>query len=800
MVQKFESQVFPIITLSDSVAFPGGILPLVVASEAQISAIEAAREKSGQILIGYLKELPEDDKISSKDLYSLGVVADIIQVITQPDQSMKLLLEARSTARMIEILNTGSHLEGYAANFSPRSGRTKEYKAMISASINKLKRFTEYSDSLPKDLYQTIITTKDPLRFVQLASHYVPLSYEEKIQILLSESLDDQFISFLQFVDHQIDILQLEDKISQRVDQSMGKNQREYYLNEQLKAIENELGVGPENDPELRELEEAINKADLPEAVYQKAERELRRLARMQTMSPEAAIARTYIEWLTDVPWHQRTNDQLDLDEAKKILDKDHFGLEKIKERIIEFLAVVKLAGMGKGSILCLVGPPGVGKTSLGQSIAKCMGRKFARIALGGVRDEAEIRGHRRTYIGAMPGRIVQAMKKAGVVNPVILLDEVDKMSSDFRGDPASAMLEVLDPEQNNSFNDHYLDCDYDLSNVMFVTTANSLAGIPVPLQDRLEIIRVAGYTEYEKYEIAKQHLIPKQREKHGLKASQFKMSKSTILNLTSLYTREAGVRNLERVIAQLCRKVAKQVVNNPKTKPKSITNTQLPELLGPEQFSSQDVEKKPAIGHVLGLAWTEAGGELLPVESTLMPGKGNLTLTGQLGDVMQESAKAAFSFGRSRSKDYGLIENFHEKFDVHLHVPEGAIPKDGPSAGVTMATSLISLLSSVPVRQNIAMTGEITLQGRVLKIGGLKEKLLAAHRRRILEVIIPQSNAGELVEIPKEILKDMKIHPVERIEQVLDLALDRKPAKKKTTSRKKSSSRTAKSQKRAQV
>jgi len=800
MVQKFESQVFPIITLSDSVAFPGGILPLVVASEAQISAIEAAREKSGQILIGYLKELPEDDKISSKDLYSLGVVADIIQVITQPDQSMKLLLEARSTARMIEILNTGSHLEGYAANFSPRSGRTKEYKAMISASINKLKRFTEYSDSLPKDLYQTIITTKDPLRFVQLASHYVPLSYEEKIQILLSESLDDQFISFLQFVDHQIDILQLEDKISQRVDQSMGKNQREYYLNEQLKAIEYDLGVGPENDPELRELEEAINKADLPEAVYQKAERELRRLARMQTMSPEAAIARTYIEWLTDVPWHQRTNDQLDLDEAKKILDKDHFGLEKIKERIIEFLAVVKLAGMGKGSILCLVGPPGVGKTSLGQSIAKCMGRKFARIALGGVRDEAEIRGHRRTYIGAMPGRIVQAMKKAGVVNPVILLDEVDKMSSDFRGDPASAMLEVLDPEQNNSFNDHYLDCDYDLSNVMFVTTANSLAGIPVPLQDRLEIIRVAGYTEYEKYEIAKQHLIPKQREKHGLKASQFKMSKSTILNLTSLYTREAGVRNLERVIAQLCRKVAKQVVNNPKTKPKSITNTQLPELLGPEQFSSQDVEKKPAIGHVLGLAWTEAGGELLPVESTLMPGKGNLTLTGQLGDVMQESAKAAFSFGRSRSKDYGLIENFHEKFDVHLHVPEGAIPKDGPSAGVTMATSLISLLSSVPVRQNIAMTGEITLQGRVLKIGGLKEKLLAAHRRRILEVIIPQSNAGELVEIPKEILKDMKIHPVERIEQVLDLALDRKPAKKKTTSRKKSSSRTAKSQKRAQV
>lgn len=767
---EFKSKFLPVLPLYESVTFPGGITPLILSLEFEIAAVEQAQLKQSPIFLGVLKELP-GEKLKSADFHRIGSVAKVVQVLSQDDGTVKVLLEGMYAARLVEVINSGEHFEGYAVNFLQSSPLAKELLSLRKSAEKRLRRFVESSESISKELFKNILGTKDPQRFVELASHYIPFSFEEKFQILSADQTEEKFLLFLQAIDGHLEIQELEDKISQRVDQAMGKNQREYYLSEQLKAIETELGMGPEHDPDLKELEKAIADAKMPPDALEKAEKEVRRLSRMQMMSPEASIARTYVEWLTEVPWHKRSEDNLELAHAREVLDKDHYGLDKIKERIVEFLAVVKLAGLNRGSILCLVGAPGVGKTSLGKSIAECMGRKFIRIALGGVRDEAEIRGHRRTYIGALPGRIIQSMKKAGVVNPVILLDEVDKMSSDFRGDPASALLEVLDPEQNKSFNDHYMEVDYDLSQVLFVTTANSLSGIPEALQDRLEVIRVAGYTHKEKEEIAWRHLIPKQRERHGLKPSQMKLARPTLQDVVLYYTREAGVRNLERLIASLCRKTATQLVDDPKLKSVQITRKNLAELLGPPPFSDDEMAPAPEVGMTLGLAWTSVGGELLPVEATLMKGKANLQLTGQLGDVMKESAKAALSYARSHAEEFDIKCDF-DNTDIHIHVPEGAIPKDGPSAGVTMASCLISLLSNRCARQNIAMTGEMTLRGKVLKIGGLKEKVLAAHRRGIREIICPKSNVGDLVEIPEEVRKEITFHPVEDIREVLKLVL----------------------------
>ncbi|MGF1571767.1 MAG: endopeptidase La [Sumerlaeia bacterium] len=765
-MSDFKSKYLPVLPLYESITFPGGITPLILSHEFEIHAIEEANLRQTHVFLAVLKE-PPGDQVKTSDFHRVGTVAKLVQALPQEEGTMKVLVEGLYAARLVEVVNAGEHFDGYAVNFLQTNKTVKEVQSLRKSAEKRLRRYVDTSEAISKELFKNIIGTKDNQQFVDLASHYIGFSPEEKFQILSADQTEEKFLLFLQSIDEHLDIQELEDKISQRVDQAMGKNQREYYLSEQLKAIEHELGMGPEHDPDLKELEQAIIDANMPKDALEKAEKEVRRLGRMQMMSPEASIARTYVEWLTEVPWHKRTDDNLELNHAREVLDKDHYGLEKIKERIVEFLAVVKLAGLSRGSILCLVGAPGVGKTSLGKSIAECMGRKFIRIALGGVRDEAEIRGHRRTYIGALPGRIIQSMKKAGVVNPVILLDEVDKLSSDFRGDPASALLEVLDPEQNNSFNDHYMEVDYDLSQVLFVTTANSLSSIPEALQDRLEIIRVAGYTHKEKEEIAWRHLIPKQRERHGLKASHMKLSRTTLRDVVLSYTREAGVRNLERLIASLCRKTATILVDNPKLKSVLISKKNLADLLGPAPYSDDDMAPAPEVGMTLGLAWTSVGGELLPIEATSMKGKANLQLTGQLGDVMKESAKAALSYARSHAEELGIHTDF-DTTDIHIHVPEGAIPKDGPSAGITMASCLISLLSNRPARQNIGMTGEMTLRGRVLKIGGLKEKVLAAHRRGVREIICPKSNVGDLVEIPEDVRKEITFYPVEHINEVL--------------------------------
>ncbi|MDX1971698.1 MAG: endopeptidase La [Candidatus Sumerlaeia bacterium] len=769
-MSEFKSKFLPILPLLESITFPGGITPLVLADEYELKALEDSQAKQGMIFLGVLKDLP-GEQLKVSDLHRVGTISRVVQSLNQEDGTVKVLVEGLYTGRLVEVVQSRGFFEGYAVNSPVAEPLPREMNSLRKTAEKRLRRFVEGSESISRELVKNLVSTKEPLKFVELASHYLPFAPEEKYQILAAEHLEEKYLIFLQLIDSQIEIQELETKISQRVDQAMGRNQREYYLSEQLKAIESELGMGPENDPDLKELEQAIAEAGLSEEAREKAEKELRRLGRMQMMSPEASIARTYIEWLTEIPWKKATEDNLELNHAREVLNKDHHGLEKIKERIVEFLAVVKMAGLTRGSILCLVGAPGVGKTSLGRSIAECMGRKFVRIALGGVRDEAEIRGHRRTYIGALPGRIIQSMKKAGVVNPVILLDEVDKLSSDFRGDPASALLEVLDPEQNHAFYDHYMEVEYDLSKVMFVTTANSLSGIPEALQDRLEIIRVAGYTHREKTQIALYHLLPKQRERHGLKPRQMKVNAQVVQDLITSYTREAGVRNLERFIATLCRKTATRMVDNPRLRALTVTTKMLGEMLGPAPYSDEEMAPAPEVGMTLGLAWTSVGGELLPVEATLMKGKATLQLTGQLGNVMQESAKAALSYARTHSEELGISVDF-DTSDIHIHVPEGAIPKDGPSAGITMASCLISLLSNRPARQDIAMTGEMTLRGRVLKIGGLKEKVLAAHRRGVTQIIFPKGNEPDLVDIPEDVRQEIVFHPVETIDQVLELVL----------------------------
>jgi ATP-dependent Lon protease len=639
--------------------------------------------------------------------------------------------------------------------------------------ISSFEGYAKLSKKVPQDLVTQVASITDASRLADTLAGQLPLKVTERQAVLELDSVEERLEKLLLLMEGEIEVLEIERRIRGRVKKQMEKTQREFYLNEQMRAIQKELGQGEEGRSELDELEEKVKKRGMGKEALQKCQKEIKKLRMMSPMSAEATVSRNYIDWLVSIPWQERTEDKLDITEAERVLDEDHYGLEKVKERILEYLAVRKLVSKLKGPILCFVGPPGVGKTSLARSIARAMGRKFVRMSLGGVRDEAEIRGHRRTYIGALPGKIMQQLKKAGTVNPVFLLDEVDKMSTDFRGDPSSALLEVLDPEQNSTFNDHYLDVDYDLSDVLFITTANMLHGIPGPLQDRMEIIRLSGYTELEKLHIAKGYLVPKKVEEHGLSKEKVVYSDKSILQIIRYYTREAGVRNLEREIASVCRKIAREVVKTPSKERIVVTPKAARRYLGVTRYRYGEAEEKQAVGVATGLAWTEFGGELLLIEVAILPGKGNLKVTGKLGEVMQESAQAALSYIRTRAERLGLDKDFYQKLDIHIHVPEGATPKDGPSAGITMATALASALMRLPARNDLAMTGEITLRGRVLPIGGVKEKLLAAHRGGIKTVILPQENEKDLAEVPAKIKKNLDIHFVGHMDEVMALAID---------------------------
>lgn len=768
--------------MKETVVFPGAITPLFVVRAESIAAVESSLKSDKRIFLSSQKNI-ETDAPASSDLHTVGCAAEVLQVLRVPDGSAKILVEGLYIARAVEFMESASLLQSLLVRLEITGLDQPTAEAYMRTTFALFDVYTKYSDKVPEDLAASIHGLEDPLSVVHAVANYSGIRREEKQKILEAPSLEEKFMLLNSNLERENQILELEDQITSQVKNQIGRSQREYFLSEQLKAIERELGIGAEENMELDELYGDIQKAGMTQDAREKAEKELGRLARMASLSPEATVSRTYIEWLIEVPWTKRTEDRIDLKQAERILDEDHYGLAKVKERIVEYLAVAKLAGGTRGPILCFVGPPGVGKTSLGRSIARCVARKFARISLGGVRDEAEIRGHRRTYIGALPGKIVQSMKKAGTINPVFLLDEIDKMSSDFRGDPASAMLEVLDPEQNKNFNDHYLEIDYDLSNVMFITTANTTAGIPHALQDRMEIIHISGYTELEKAEIAKRYLIPKAIKNAGLKKKDALFNKKAIELIIRGYTRESGVRNLEREVQSICRKIARVRVSaeeQGKQSPQNrITPERVRELLGPEKIRDARLSTRRETGNTIGLAWTEVGGEILHVESRTMPGKGNLILTGKLGDVMKESAKTALSYIRSRATELDIDPDFHEKQDIHVHLPEGAIPKDGPSAGITLATSLASAISGKPVRQDLAMTGEMTLRGRVLQIGGLKEKALAAHRNGIKFVVIPQENVLDIDDLPEEIKKKITFLPVSTLKEVFDHAFAEKAPRK---------------------
>ncbi|MBI1293278.1 endopeptidase La [bacterium] len=774
-MEAFESAILPVMPLKDAVLFPSAITPLFVIRQSSLHALEAALKADKRLFITCQRS-GDVENPGKEDLYDVGTVGEILQVLRIPDGSAKILVEGIYAARAIDYIPNGDLTQALLVRLDVGDIDDDLTPAYRRATLTLFERFVQLSDKVPEELYQSIRSLEDPLSLVHAITNYSTIGQKQKQQILESHSLEEKFMLLNSLLEKENQVLEMEGQIVSQVKTQIGRSQREYFLNEQLKTIERELGIGADENQELEELREQIERAALPKEAHAKAEKELARLARMAPMSPEATVSRTYIEWLTEIPWHKRTNEQIDLHHAREILDQDHFGLEKVKERIIEFLAVAKLSGGTKGPLLCLVGPPGVGKTSLARSIARSIGREFVRIALGGVRDEAEIRGHRRTYIGALPGKLIQSMKRAGTINPVLLLDEIDKMSSDFRGDPSSAMLEVLDPEQNKAFNDHYIEVDYDLSQVLFVATANTTAEIPLPLQDRLEIIRLSGYTDLEKVEIATRHLVPRAIKDNGLKRTQVGFDRKALLALINGYTREAGVRNLEREIQTICRKIATQVVSaaeESKSAPRTrVTPAVIRELLGPEKFKESARSGVRVVGNTIGLAWTEVGGEILNVEVRSMAGKGDLILTGKLGDVMKESARTALSYIRSLAPRLRIDSEQIGKLDIHIHLPEGAIPKDGPSAGITLAASLASSLSGIPARQDVAMTGEVTLHGRVLKIGGLKEKVLAAHRNGIRTIIIPEDNVQEIDEIPTEVRKKVAFRPVGTLEQVLEIVL----------------------------
>jgi len=780
-MEPFESAILPVLPLKETVIFPSTIQPLFVVRPEDMAAVENALRADKRIFVTAQKN-QEVDTPASDDLFDVGCVAEILQVLRLPDGSAKILAEGIYIARSIETMEDGSALQALLVRLEVSPLETETGAAYMRTTLSLFETYAKFSDQVPEDLYLSITNLDDPLGVIYGVANYSGIRMEEKQKILEAPSLEEKFMVLNANLEKENQILDLEDQITSQVKTQIGQSQREYFLNEQLKVIERELGIISEEHQEFDELKREIEKAGMPREAREKAEKELGRLSRMAPHSPEATVVRTYLEWLIDVPWSHRTDDRIDLKAARRILDEDHYALQKVKERIVEYLAVVKLAGGAKGPILCFVGPPGVGKTSLARSIARCVGRQFVRISLGGVRDEAEIRGHRRTYIGALPGKIIQSMKKAATVNPVFLLDEIDKMSSDFRGDPAAALLEVLDPEQNRNFGDHYMEVEYDLSQVMFITTANTTNGIPLAMQDRMEIIRISGYTDLEKAEIAKRYLIPKAIKGAGLRMKDMSIHKAALMLLIRGYTRESGVRNLEREIQSLCRKTAMAAVEAQEEKKEigrqKITPEKVREYLGPEPVRDQAFSRKQEIGNAIGLAWTEVGGALLHVEARVMPGKGNLTLTGKLGDVMKESAQTALSYIRSHADKLGIDPDFHGNRDIHIHLPEGAIPKDGPSAGITLAAALASALSGKAVRQDVGMTGEMTLRGKVLQVGGLKEKALAAYRHGLREIILPEDNMVELSELPRELVQKIDFIPVTDLLQVIEIAFgERKPS-----------------------
>ncbi|MGI2855140.1 endopeptidase La [Shewanella algae] len=762
----------PVLPLRDVVVYPHMVIPLFVGREKSIRCLETAMAQDKQIILVAQRDADLDEP-GIDDIFDVGTVASILQLLKLPDGTVKVLVEGGKRARIERYTQEEEFFVATAHYLESEALDDREEEVLVRSAISQFEGYIKLNKKIPPEVLTSLSGIEEADRLADTMAAHMPLKLADKQSVLEMVKVGERLEYLMAMMEAEIDLLQVEKRIRSRVKKQMEKSQREYYLNEQMKAIQKELGDLDEGHDEFESLGRKIEEAGMPEEAKEKASAELNKLRMMSPMSAEATVVRSYVDWMTSVPWKQRSKIKRDLSKAEQVLDTDHYGLEKVKERILEYLAVQSRVKQLKGPILCLVGPPGVGKTSLGQSIAKATGRKYVRVALGGVRDEAEIRGHRRTYIGSMPGKIIQKMTKVGVKNPLFLLDEIDKMSSDMRGDPASALLEVLDPEQNATFNDHYLEVDYDLSDVMFVATSNSM-NIPGPLLDRMEVIRLSGYTEDEKLNIAKQHLLPKQIERNGLKKNEITIDDSAILGVIRYYTREAGVRALERELSKICRKVVKQIMLEKDTKHVDVNQDNLKSFLGVQRFDYGKAESKNQIGQVTGLAWTEVGGDLLTIEATSVAGKGKLTYTGSLGDVMQESIQAAMTVVRSRAEQLGINPDFYEKRDIHVHVPEGATPKDGPSAGAAMCTALVSSLTGNPVKGEVAMTGEITLRGEVLPIGGLKEKLLAAHRGGIKLVLIPKENERDLEEIPANVVADLEIRPVRWIDEVLQLALER--------------------------
>ncbi|GAB3381015.1 endopeptidase La [Spongiibacter taiwanensis] len=774
MAEQQATLELPLLPLRDVVVYPHMVIPLFVGRDKSIRALELAMSNDKEIVLAAQRD-PDVDEPGTDDLYDIGTVANILQLLKLPDGTVKVLVEGDYRAQLNSITAEEDY---FKADVSPLAGKVippEESEVMLRSAVSQFEKYINLSKKIPSEVLTSLSGIDEPGRLADTIAAHMTMALEQKQAVLEMVDERERLEHLMGLMEAEIDLFQVEKRIRGRVKKQMEKSQREYYLNEQMKAIQRELGETEDGVNELEELEKRVEKAGMTKEALDKARAELAKLKMMSPMSAEASVVRSYIDWLVNIPWQKRSRVKHDLKRAEEVLNQDHYGLEEVKDRILEYLAVQKRVKKAKGPVLCLVGPPGVGKTSLGESIARATNRKFVRMALGGVRDEAEIRGHRRTYIGSMPGKVVQKMSKVGVRNPLFLLDEIDKMGMDHRGDPASAMLEVLDPEQNHAFNDHYLEVDYDLSDVMFICTSNSL-NIPAPLLDRMELIRIPGYTEDEKVNIARRYLIPKQFKNNGLKAKEAKIEDEVLRDIVRFYTREAGVRGLEREVAKICRKIVKNVALSDDNTPVEITSANLEDFLGVRRFTFGKAEEENKIGQVTGLAWTQVGGELLTIEAVSVVGKGRHIKTGSLGDVMQESIQAAMTVVRSRSKRLGIPAQYHEKHDIHIHMPEGATPKDGPSAGIGMCTALVSVITGIPVRSDVAMTGEITLRGQVLAIGGLKEKLLAAHRGGIRTVVIPAENERDLKEIPDNIKADLQIKPVKWIDEVLDIALERIP------------------------
>lgn len=766
-----ESRSIPLLPLRGVLVFPTMVLHLDVGREKSVQALEEAMMENSEILLTSQMDLSIDEP-DQDDVYQIGTIAEIKQMLKLPNGTIRVLVEGLKRAKITRFYDRDDFFQVEAKPIEEVEDKTDtKVIALMRSLLEQFEQYVHISKKVSKETLQSVQDIQEPSRLADVIASHLPLKVAEKQALLETFSVNDRLMQLIEILNNEKEVLGLEQKIGQRVKQSMEQTQKEYYLREQLKAIQKELGEKEGKLEETEELRERIKEAKMPKQVEEKALKELTRYEKIPQASAESSVIRNYIEWLVTIPWHEETTDRLDINHAEEILDEDHYGLEKVKERVLEYLAVQELTKSLKGPILCLAGPPGVGKTSLARSIARALERKFVRISLGGVRDEAEIRGHRRTYVGAMPGRIIQGMKKAGSINPVFLLDEIDKMASDFRGDPASAMLEVLDPEQNDSFSDHFIEEPYDLSKVMFIITANNVQTIPAPLLDRMEIISIAGYTEVEKEEIAKRYLLPKQMKEHGLTKGRLQVKDEAILKLIRYYTREAGVRNLEREIATVCRKAAKKIVSGER-KRVIVTENTIEEMLGKPRFRYGLAEEEDQVGAATGLAYTTSGGDTLSIEVSLAKGKGELILTGKLGDVMKESAQAAFSYIRSRADELNIDPNFHENVDIHIHVPEGATPKDGPSAGITMATALVSALTGRKVKKEVGMTGEITLRGRVLPIGGLKEKAMSAHRAGLETIIIPKENEKDLEEIPESVRKGLTFISVSHLDEVLQHAL----------------------------